>query len=467
MYIRQEGRILFLIIAAFIILVSMSFLTVYASSDGYIVSLNEAPVMFFSEETPAGYIDDTLYKVDTVKEAYEIFGEENIKSCFPDFEMELFDYPETTSDTYFHLQWCHNSIKAETAREKGLTGKGVKIAVIDSGVDKNHSDFEGVTFEQGYNCLEGASDVYDITDNQGHGTMVTGVIAACTDNESGIAGIASDVTIIPIKVTDTPTFSLSMLLKGLKKALETDCDIINMSLGGPVTGSQALAEFKKYTDEAEDRGIIIVAAAGNSGDKDNTLNYPAGFDTVVGVGAVDKNLNVPEFSQKNEGVFMTAPGVSIPTIMKGGGAGSAGGTSFASPIVAASVALVKQVCPEYGGENIRNLLKDTVVDMGNEGYDESYGHGMLNLENMICEIQSRLPDFVVTQGKKDSVCAIHIHNNTSASYKAQLILSGDTVGIEEKQINNGVTNIYDMDGVKSVMLWKSNLTPLIKKYFLK
>jgi len=437
------------------------------ASFGYIVSLKEAPVMLLSDENSANYIDDTLYAVESIDEAYRIFGEENIQGCFPDFEMELFEYPLTPNDTYFGYQWCHKSIEAEKSRAKGLTGKGVKIAVIDTGVDVNHPDFEGSVFKQGYNCMDGAEDVNDINDVQGHGTMVTGLMAACIDNEFGIAGIASGVTVIPIKITDTSTFPFSMLLKGLKKALETDCDIINMSLGGSITDPQALAELKEYIDEAEEKGIIIVAAAGNSGHTDNVLNYPAGFDTVIGVGAVDKNLVVADFSQKNSGVFMCAPGAGVSTLVKDGGAGSVSGTSFASPIVAASLALVKQACPEYGGEDMRTLIRNTSVDLGDEGYDVSYGYGMLNLGNMIAGIQNRIPTFVVTDGRKDSVPRIHIHNNRAVAYDAHLVLSGDSFEIKDMKFESGVTILDNMDGVETVMLWGNNLRPLIRKYFMK
>lgn len=442
------------------------FCSAYASS-GYIVSLREIPIMLMSGKHNAEYIDDTLYKVNTVSEAYAIFGAENIEACFPDCEMELFDYPQTPSDEYFNFQWCHNSIKAEKAREKGLTGRGVKIAVIDSGVDVNHPDFDGVNFEQGYNCAENATDENDLSDIVGHGTTVTGVIAACTDNDMGIAGVASGVTVIPIKITETKKFSLSMLLKGLKKALETDCDIINMSLGGPITDSQTLAAFKTYTDEAEKRGITVVAAAGNSGNTNNDVNYPAAFDTVIGVGAVDKYLNVAVFSQRNEGVFITAPGVDIYSLISGGKAGFTGGTSFSSPMVAASLALVKQACPEYKGEDMRKLLMDTAVDLGAEGYDVSYGYGMLNLENMINRIQNRLPNIVVTEGRKNSVSRIHIHNNASVAFDAQLILSGNTLDIKDMKFESGVTNVGNMDGVETVMLWDNRLRPLVRKYFMK
>jgi len=174
-----------------------------------------------------------------------------------------------------------------------------------------------------------------------------------------------------------------------------------------------------------------------------------------------------DFSQKNSGVFMCAPGAGVSTLVKDGGAGSVSGTSFASPIVAASLALVKQACPEYGGEDMRTLIRNTSVDLGDEGYDVSYGYGMLNLGNMIAGIQNRIPTFVVTDGRKDSVPRIHIHNNRAVAYDAHLVLSGDSFEIKDMKFESGVTILDNMDGVETVMLWGNNLRPLIRKYFMK
>lgn len=442
------------------------------ASSGYIVSLKEAPAMLLYGENSANYIDDTLYTVDSIEEAYRIFGKENIKGCFPDYEMELFDtgYPITTNDTYFPNQWYHKSIGAEYSRNSGLTGNGVRIAVIDSGVNTEHPDFDGVQFEIGYNCAEGATDIYDVSDMVGHGTMVTGIIASCTDNNLGIAGLASDALIIPIKITESQTFGFSAILKAIKKALEIGCDIINLSLGGPLEDDLALAELKKYVDEAEEKGIIVVSAVGNSAHIDNCVNYPAYFENVIGVGSVDENNAVTYFSQRNNGVNVCAPGVKISTLTYDGSViHSAIGTSFSAPIVTSTLAMVKQVCKDFDTEKIMDLLSTTSLDMGNAGYDISYGYGVINIGNIISTISAYIPDIVVTQAPASSV---RVHNNFDSAVSLNLVLTknvGEENGLlcSTALFDRGVTTIRYGDGYGSLMVLGSNLKPYTKKIILK
>ena len=150
-------------------------------------------------------IGDNLYHADDLNTIYRFIPAENIETIFPDYKFELFDldYPYITSDTEFDSQWYLDKINADSIREKGLSGEGVKIAIIDSGITLLHPDFNQSNILRGYNCTLGAQDINDYSDNIGHGTMVAGIIAAQTDNELDISGIASNAQIIPIKITDT------------------------------------------------------------------------------------------------------------------------------------------------------------------------------------------------------------------------------------------------------------------------
>ena len=112
-----------------------------------------------------------------------------------------------------------DKINADSIRKKGLSGEGVKIAIIDSGINSSHPDFNHSNILQGYNCIFGAENINDYSDSIGHGTMVAGIIAAQTDNELDISGIASNAQIIPIKITDTNSLNISSIFLSLPQGL--------------------------------------------------------------------------------------------------------------------------------------------------------------------------------------------------------------------------------------------------------
>ena len=418
-----------------------------------------------------------IYHADNLNTVYSVIPSENIETIFPDYEFELFDidYPDITSDIEFDSQWYLDKIQAESIRKKGLSGEGVKIAIIDSGINFSHPDFNQSNILQGYNCTFGAEDINDYSDKIGHGTMVAGIVAAQTDNELDIAGIASNAQIIPIKITDSNSLNISSIFLGLEKALETDCDIINMSFGGAITDEEALSVLKGYIDEAEEKGIIVVAAVGNSGHTDNAMNYPAGFDNVIGVGSVDEDLSSSYFSQKNKSVFVSAPGNNIISLFKNNSTATGLGTSLSAPIVTSVIAIIKEVRPECTLQEVKEWLKNTSVDYGSEGYDINYGYGVLNAENILEEISGDIPNFIISQGIINSKKRIHIHNNSLNSVIANAFFASygdnnhleDIEIIEDVDLIDGVTNIVNGEIYENFFLWDKNLRPYTEKYFIK
>nr|WP_223700508.1 S8 family peptidase [Sutcliffiella deserti] len=262
-------------------------------------------------------------------------------------------------------------IKADTAHAQNVTGSGVKVAVLDTGIDASHEDL---------NVVGGASFVAEepdaLSDGNGHGTHVAGTIAALNNN-LGVLGVSYDVDLYAVKVlSGGGSGTLSGIAQGIEWAIDNDMDVINMSLGGS-TGSTTL---KQASDNAYNSGIVVVAAAGNSGSffgLINTIGYPARYDSVIAVGAVDSNNNRASFSSVGSQLEVMAPGVDINSTLPGNQYGSLNGTSMASPHVAGAAALILAKNPGLSNVEVRQKLRDTATNLGSAF---NYGHGVINVE---------------------------------------------------------------------------------------
>ncbi|MEM2904675.1 MAG: S8 family peptidase [Candidatus Bathyarchaeia archaeon] len=256
------------------------------------------------------------------------------------------------------------------------TGHAVRIAVLDTGIDYDHPDLNravkgGVDFtgsEHGYR------------DVQGHGTHVAGIIAA-SRNDFGTVGVAYDAELYAVKVLrDSDGWGYySWWIKGIEWAVENKMQVISMSLGG-TTDSQAL---KRAVDLAYSRGLLIVAAAGNAAEGSDGILYPARYESVIAVGAVDSSNHAAGFSRKGPELELTAPGVSVYTTAPGSSYAYSSGTSTATPFVAATVALLWAANGNLTNTQIRGILDSTALDLGPQGRDPSYGYGLLDSFNAL------------------------------------------------------------------------------------
>lgn len=273
------------------------------------------------------------------------------------------------------LDWGVDRIDAELSLN---TGVGVKVAVIDTGIDADHPDlFDNL--KGGVNFVSKGRRGADPTkwdDDNGHGTHVAGTIAG-VNNTIGVVGVAQNAELYAIKSLDgRGSGYLSDIISGLEWAVANDMDVVNMSLG---TKSDIQA-FHDAVDVAYNAGVVLVAAAGNSGDGDpntNNVEYPAKYSSVIAVGATDINDNSPYWSSEGEEVEVSAPGVNIYSTYKGGVYATMSGTSMASPHVAGVVALLLQNNPLTPTE-VRTVLQTTADDLGAPGHDNVYGYGLVD-----------------------------------------------------------------------------------------
>lgn len=258
---------------------------------------------------------------------------------------DTFYHPYTPNDPRFPEQW--DKIITQTDWAWNLTtGEGVIIAILDTGADTDHEDLEA-NLVPGYNFV---SDTTDIEDDFGHGTHVSGIAAAKIDNGKGIAGMAGNCTIMPVKVIDsTGDYTNANLAQGIIYAADNGAHVINMSLGGKLP-SVVIEDAVNYAWEA---GLFLYAAAGN--DREERSDYPAAYERVMSVGATTSGDSRWQYSNYGESVAIFAPGGGYEGILsteKGGYYGWRDGTSMACPQVAGLAALIASVHPEYTNQDV-------------------------------------------------------------------------------------------------------------------
>lgn len=321
----------------------------------------------------------------------------------------------TVSDSLYSYQSYLDYLHIENAWEN-YRGSGITVAVIDTGIDTDHSEFSGKISEYSYNATEdkivkdytledGTYDWSLIEDEQGHGTSVAGVIAASMDG-NGIVGIAPEVTLLIIKAECDEKGNFlrtSDLVFGLYYAIERDADVVNMSFGSSSNVFSAPARL------ADDSAVTLIAAAGN--ESTSVFTYPAADENVIGVGALeDGGWNLAAYSNFGNNTDIVAPGTVYTTAI-GGGYRTISGTSFASPITAAAVALLKSQNKYIENDSVKELLYASSYDLGGLGKDFYYGYGALDLSALILEERGTVTFDMLTDELED-ITQIFIRNHT-------------------------------------------------------
>jgi len=281
-------------------------------------------------------------------------------------------YVEMDGEVHAHdleldISWGVKRIGAGIVHDDGNTGEGVKVAIIDTGIDYTHSDLD-----DNFGTLLGydfVNDDDDPMDDAGHGTHCAGIVAA-EDNDEGVVGVAPEAHLYGVKVLDsTGRGSSSDVIAGIEWSEDNGMQVISMSLGG----GGYLESMEAACDAAYTAGIVIVASAGNSGNppaRGDNVGYPAGYSSVIAVAATDSNDIRASWSSTGPAVELAAPGVSIYSTIPGG-YDTKSGTSMACPHVAGTAALA------IGEGNVRLCLQNTADYLGDPYL---YGYGLVDAD---------------------------------------------------------------------------------------
>ncbi|MCW2799045.1 MAG: hypothetical protein JWQ70_517 [Aeromicrobium sp.] len=295
----------------------------------------------------------------------------------------------TSNDTYRSKQWALTRFHAESVWKKS-TGSGVVVAVVDTGVSASHPDLKGRVLSGTDLVAPGTS----ANDENGHGTHVAGIIAAVAGNKRGIAGLANNARILPVRVLDSKgSGSSDDVANGIIWAVKHGADVINLSLGSTQTDTAEQAAVAY----AVSKNVVVAAAAGNDGCRAGLLglgrtrpSYPAAYPSVLGVGAISSDGSLASYSDCGSWVDVVAPGNGILSTMinkpssdlgcsAGSGYCTLSGTSMATPYASAAAALeIAKLGKGWKQSTVRSRLQSSADNLGPSGRDDNSGYGVID-----------------------------------------------------------------------------------------
>ncbi len=339
------------------------------------------------------------------------------------------------NDPYFGSEWHLNKVGAPTAWNT-TQGSGVTIAVLDSGVDGAHPDLVP-NLVAGYNFYDNNTNTADVC---GHGTAVAGTAAAASNNSIGVAGVAGQAKIMPIRVAyyDATSGSCyaytSTIASGITYAADHGARIANISYG-PLAGSTTIQNAAQYM---KSKGGLVIVSAGNDGINENITPTT----TMIPVSATDTNDVITSWSSYGSFVAVAAPGAGIWTTSKGGIYQAWSGTSFSSPLTAGVVGLMMAANPALDGSQVESLLYSTAVDLGSAGRDIYYGYGRVNAGAAV-QAAVAATSTVDTQAPTASISA-PLASSTVSGLVPVNVSAADNVGVSRVELQvNGSTVATD------------------------
>ncbi len=366
-----------------------------------IVIVEKDKTMYASQETSPDSPDWDQELSPILEPSYTEFDiDESLNTSAEEFSSNPYEYqipPAITDGSGVEVLPWNVEMVAGDPRTRTYRGAGVKVAVIDSGID-NHDDLDTAGWVDFSDTVYG----FKPTDNSGHGSAAAGVIYARVSG-FGMIGIASDADVYSVKVLDKDNKAMvSSVIQAIEWCIQNDMDIINMSFGM----DESSAALKYAIDRAEEAGILMIAAAGNTG---GALQYPAAYENVVAVGAVDESAQPADFSARGSALDLTAPGVDVQSTGFMGSYTITSGTSAAAAHVTGVAAVLKGLDPTKSNESITNLMKASAYKPGFSGRNDQYGYGIVSLENALAMYAAQEPGMNISLGAADLPASVRTY----------------------------------------------------------
>jgi uncharacterized repeat protein (TIGR01451 family) len=375
-------------------------------------------------------------------------------------------------DVRFDEQWgLHNvgqeggapdaDIDAPEAWEVTTGAPTTILAIIDTGVDLNHPDLAG-ELVSGYDFVN-----WDPTpqDDHGHGTHVSGIAAAATDNDLGVAGVCPACRVMPLKALNSSNWGYySWWAQAIEYAVDNGADVINMSMGG-TSASQTLYNAVVYATNA---GVPVVAAMMNDGD--DTAYYPALYAETIAVGSTDRFDVRSDFSCFGDHIDLVAPGSSILSTLWDDAYAPWSGTSMATPHVVGTLGLVRTLQPDDSIEALRRILRSTADDQvgppGEDipGWDEYFGAGRLNADRAVRAVVP-LTGVSLTGPESGFILAEQTFTAVAGPITATRVYTWEATGhppvVRSGDLTDMVTFSWDTTGPKTVTVTAANFATVL------
>jgi thermitase len=353
------------------------------------------------------------------------------------------------NDPYTGSEWHLGKIGAAAAWDT-TQGAGVTIAILDSGVDGSHPDLVA-NLVPGYNTESNNTDTADVC---GHGTAVAGSAAARSNNGTGVAGVAGQAKIMPIRVASKNSTGgcsayLSTIAAGITWAADHGARIANVSYG-PLAGSATVQSAAQYM---KNKGGLVFVSAGNNGVDENIT--PSG--TLIAVSATDSNDAKASWSSYGAFVSLAAPGAGIWTTSQGGTYNGWNGTSFASPVAAGVAALMMAAAPSLDGAQIEQAMFASAVPLGAAGRDPLFGYGRVDAA---AGVKAVLAQVTVADTQAPTAAITSPAASSSVSGTVTVAVNAtDNVGVERVDLSANGTVIGSDIASPFSFAWNSTGVP--------